>query len=81
MAKNSTLAMVPVTAVAVAVRVAGVFTGTVVAVAGAVRETRGILPAAVVTVIAAEVVLAPRLSVATAVRAKVLAMVGVQANV
>ena len=68
LAKNSTLAMVPTEAVAVAVRVCVELAGTVESVAGEVRLTVGRLPAAVTVIeFAAEVVTAPELSVATAV--------------
>ncbi len=66
LAKNCTLAMAPVLAVAVAVRVVAALTETFDAAVGAVMLTVGAVPAVTLTLIAAEVVWLPRLSRATA---------------
>ena len=78
MAKNSTDAIVPVTAVAEATSVFAENGTTEPPVAGETIATVGALPPETVTVTPVEVVVAPRLSVATAVRMTVPAMVGVK---
>ena len=70
LAKNCTLAMVAgAMAVAVAVSAAVELTASEAPVSGAVTAVAGALPPVTVTVFVAEVVVAPRLSVATAVTA------------
>ena len=67
-ARNCTLAIVPVTAVAVAVTVVLELTASDEPVVGALIATVGWLPPVTVMVLVDEVVVAPRLSVTTAVR-------------
>jgi hypothetical protein len=69
LAKNCTLAMVPVTAVAVAVTVVEEFTARDEPLVGAVMEADGALPPVTVMVLVDEVVAAPKLSVTVAVSA------------
>ena len=75
--KNSTLAMVPTVAVAVAVSVCEEFAGTVTPLAGETSVTLGRLPVVTVIVLPTGVVnVPPELSVATAVRTTVPLRVG-----
>ena len=80
-AKNCTLAIVPVVAVAVAVTVVDELTAREEPVAGAVTLTVGALPPVTVTVLVDDVVVAPRLSVTTAVIEKLPAIVGTHVTV
>ena len=81
LAKNWTLAVVAgATVVVVAASATGALIATE-AVPSGVIVTVGVLPPLAVTLTVAEVVVAPRLSVAMAVRAKGPATVGVHARV